>query len=190
MRIAFTLIGGTEWTGGTNYLENLLSAVAEHPETNVEPVLFAGQDADPELLARLTPFLAQPPVLSSVWNNEKPMRFARMLCSFCLQRDYFAEREFKRSNIDIVFQHQAWYGCRFGIPTLAWIADFQHRRLPIMFSRFNYYWRDVGYWALSYCATRLMVSSLDAKRYFSIFIYPRCPPRERRIGYYTIFRLG
>jgi glycosyltransferase involved in cell wall biosynthesis len=47
---------------------------------------------------------------------------------------------------------------------LAWIADFQHRRVPAMFSKTRFWWRDVGYRALSRCATRLMVSSEDAKR--------------------------
>lgn len=172
MRVAFTLIGGSGWTGGVNYLENLLSAVAEQPDCKVEAVLFAGEDADPKVLARLAPYLVQPPILSKVWNNDKAMRIARLACGFGLQRDYFAEREFNRARIDVVFQHAAWYGCRFGMPTLAWIADFQHRRLPMMFSKFNFYWRDVGYWALSHCATRLMVSSLDAKRDCETF-YPK-----------------
>jgi glycosyltransferase involved in cell wall biosynthesis len=164
MRVAFTLIGGAGWTGGINYLENLLSALFEQPNCGVRPVLFAGTDTDPKILARLSPYLVEPIVLSKVWNNHKGMRLTRLACGFGLQRDYLAEREFRRVNIDIVFQHGAWYGCRFKIPTLAWIADFQHRRLPIMFSRTNYYWREVGYWALSYCATRIMVSSQDAKR--------------------------
>jgi glycosyltransferase involved in cell wall biosynthesis len=166
------LIGGTGWTGGVNYLENLLSALSEQPDCKVYPMLFAGSDADPKVLARLTPYLAEPPILSAVWNNGRLMRIARLTCGFGLQRDYFAEREFKRSKIDVVFQHAAWYGCRFDIPTLAWIADFQHRRLSMMFSKFNYYWRDVGYWALSHCATRLMVSSQDAKQDCETF-YPK-----------------
>jgi glycosyltransferase involved in cell wall biosynthesis len=172
MRVAFTLIGGAGWTGGINYLENLLSALAEQPSCDVQPVLFAGTDTDPKVLARLTPYLAEPPILSPVWGSGKLMRIARLACGFGLQCDFLARREFKRANIDVVFQHAAWYGCLFGLPTLAWIADFQHRRLPAMFSKFNFYWRDVGYWALSHCATRLMVSSQDAKHDCETF-YPK-----------------
>jgi glycosyltransferase involved in cell wall biosynthesis len=172
MRVAFTLIGGAGWTGGVNYLENLLSALAEQPVCQVQSVLFAGTDADPKVLARLGPFLAEPPILNTVWNNNKWMRIARLALGFGLQCDYLPQREFKRAKIDVVFQHAAWYGCRFSVPTLAWIADFQHRRLPVMFSKFNFYWRDVGYWALSHCATRLMVSSQDAKHDCETF-YPK-----------------
>lgn len=182
MRVAFTLIGGAGWTGGVNYLENLLSAVAEQNDRTVSPVLFAGTDADPKVLTRLAPYLAEPPILSTVWNNNKWMRIARLACGFGLQCDYLSEREFKRANIDVVFQHAAWYGCRFDIPTLAWIADFQHRRLPMMFSKFNFYWRDVGYWALSHCATRLMVSSQDAKRDCETY-YPRSTGRVNAVPF-------
>lgn len=176
MRVAFSLIGGAGWTGGINYLENLLSALSEQPNCKVCPVLFAGTDTDPELLARLSPYLAEPPILNTIWNNNKLTRLSRLVCGFGLQRDYLAEREFRRAHIDVVFQHAAWYGSRFGIPTLAWIADFQHRRLPMMFSKSNYYWRDVGYWALSHCATRIMVSSQDAKRDCETF-YPHSTGR-------------
>lgn len=172
MRVAFTLIGGAGWTGGVNYLENLLSALHEYPECGVQPVLFAGEDVDAKVIARLAPYLAEPPIFSAVWNNDKRMRIRRLFFGFVLQCDYMAQREFNRANIDVVFQHGAWYGCRFNIPTLAWIADFQHKRLPLMFSKLNYYWRDIGYRALSYCATRIMVSSLDAKNDCESF-YPK-----------------
>lgn len=164
MRVAFTLIGGAGWTGGVNYLENLLSAVAEQAECKVDAVLFAGTDADPKVLARLAPYLVQPPILSRVWDQKRGIRLLRIFCGFVLQRDFFAEREFRRAKINLVFQHQAWYGCLFKVPTLAWIADFQHRSLPSMFSKSRFLWRESGYTALSHCATRLMVSSEDAKK--------------------------
>jgi len=164
MRVAFTLIGGKSWTGGVNYLETLLSALSENPLCNVEPILFAGLDADKDVLERLTPYLARPPILHHIWSDTKLMRLQHLISAFGLQRDYLAEREFNKTKIELVFQHGVWYGCRFSIPTLAWIADFQHRRLSKMFNKYNYYWRDVGYWALSHCATQIMVSSQDAKK--------------------------
>jgi len=182
MRVAFTIFAGSGWTGGVNYMENLLSALHESSESGVQAVLFAGEDADPKVIARLSPFLAEPPVISPVWNSDRRMRIVRMFLGFVLQRDYLAEREFKRARVDVVFQHAAWYGCRFRLPTLAWIADFQHKRLPAMFSKANYYWRHVGYWALSHCATRLMVSSLDAKRDCEDF-YPRSIGRVHAVPF-------
>jgi glycosyltransferase involved in cell wall biosynthesis len=176
MRVAFTLIGGAGWTGGANYLENLLSALNDSPHCQVSAVLFVGKDADPELVERLAPYLVEPPVISYVWENRLAVRLLRAACAFILQRDYLAERVFRCSDVDLVFQHQAWYGGRFKIPTLAWIADFQHRRLPAMFSKKRYWWRDLGYRALSRCATRLLVSSEDAKSDCEAY-YPRARGR-------------
>lgn len=163
MRVAFTLIGGSEWTGGINYLENLLSALSEHTDCGIQPVLFTGTDNVASNIDRLLPYLTEPPIHSTVWNADRAMRAARFALGLVFQRDFLAEREFKSAGIDVVFQHGAWYGHYFGLPTLAWIADFQHRRLPGMFSAGNYLWREAGYRALSHTATRIMVSSLDAK---------------------------
>jgi hypothetical protein len=103
VRVAFTLIGGAGWTGGVNYLENLLSALADYPECNVQSILFAGTDIDSDILERLSPYLVVPPILSATWNSNKLTRLARLACGFGLQRDYLAEREFRRANIDVVF---------------------------------------------------------------------------------------
>jgi len=169
LRVGFTLIGGAGWTGGANYLENLLSVLSEMPQRRVNAVLFVGTDIDANDISRLSPYLSEPPVISSVWNRNKIIRTVRNLCAFILQRDYLAERQYRRASIDIVFQHGVWYGSRFGIPTVAWIADFQHRLIPEMFSKRNYYWRDVGYKALSRYATRIMVSSQDAKKHCELY---------------------
>jgi glycosyltransferase involved in cell wall biosynthesis len=172
MRVAFTLIGGPGWIGGANYLENLLSALWELPDRPVTAVLFVGKDADPEVTERLAPYLAQPPVVSPIWERRAGIRLLRFVCGFLLQRDFLAESAFRKLGIDLVFQHQAWYGCHFRIRTLAWIADFQHRRMPTMFSTARFWWRDCGYRALSMCATQLLVSSQDAKHDCEKY-YPR-----------------
>lgn len=164
MRVAFGLFGGDSWTGGINYLENLLSALAEQPTCSVRSLLFTGTDTDPNVLARLAPYLSESPILNPIWNKNRLIRLIRSSCAFGLQRDFLAEKTFRQANIDLVFQHYAWYGYWFQVPTLAWIADFQHRRLPEMFSRTRYYWRDVGYRALSHCATHILVSSQDARQ--------------------------
>jgi glycosyltransferase involved in cell wall biosynthesis len=163
VRVAFTLIGGQGWTGGVNYLENLLSALSDLPNRPVSSMLFIGEDADSGVVDRLRPYLSEPPIVSPVFSRSLIVRIVRLFLGFFFQRDRLAEQLFIRNEVDLVFQHQTWYGCRFTVPTLAWIADFQHRRLPLMFSRFRYLWRDFGYMALSHCSTGIMVSSEDAR---------------------------
>lgn len=164
MRVAFTIIGGDQWTGGINYLENLLSAIAEFPECGIKPVLFIGSDVEREIIDRFNPYLTEEPVVSSVWNKSKFKKFLRLISAIIIGRDIFASREFSRHSIDVVFQHGAWYGSHFKFPTIAWIPDFQHKRLPNMFPRWRVLWRDIGYHALVKCSSRIMVSSLDAKK--------------------------
>ncbi len=163
MRVAFSVFGGDGWTGGINYLRNLLSAVAELPNQPVEAILFIAPDTSLKSVEILLPYLAKPPVVVQGWAGGVLPRLKRLAGSALLQRDFVSEAAFKQENIDVVFQHAAWYGLNFPIPTLAWIADFQHKHLPHMFSKTNNLKRDLGYWALSFCATRVMLSSEDAR---------------------------
>jgi glycosyltransferase involved in cell wall biosynthesis len=164
MRVAFGIMGGDFWTGGVNYLENLLSAIAERPSLGIDPVLMVGTDADPRRIERLAGYLSSPPVVSAAWDRGRWTRLVRSISAYTLQRDIPVERSLLRERIDVVFQHGAWLGAAFRIPTLAWVADLQHRRHPEMFSFPDRVRRDAGYAALSRCASRIMVSSEDAKR--------------------------
>lgn len=127
-------------------------------------MLFVAPETAAESVAVLVPFLAQPPVVVPGWGAGIGSRVLRLLGSAVLQRDFVSLQAFRAQGIDVVFQHAAWYGYWFPVPTLAWIADFQHRQLPQMFSTANRLKRDFGYAALSRCATGLMVSSEDARR--------------------------
>jgi glycosyltransferase involved in cell wall biosynthesis len=172
MRVAFGMIGGDFWTGGVNYLENLLSAIADNPSMGIEPVLVVGSDFDPKRVERLSKFLPSPVVVSASWNRGTQARLSRAVPSYLLQRDFVAERVLRSARVDVAFQHGAWLGAAFGIPTLAWIADLQHRRHPEMFSVIDRLKRDIGYDALSRFADRIMVSSNDALRDCEAF-FPR-----------------
>ena len=165
-------MGGDRWTGGSNYLENLISVLSDYPSLGVTPLLVAGTSVDGALIRRFARFLPEPVSISPVWDSRLHIRLGRAACTHVLQHDVLAEREYRKLRTDVVFQHSAWFGSRFAIPTLAWIADFQHRRRPEMFSTFQRLRRDVGYTALSVGASRIMVSSFDAKADCERF-YPR-----------------
>jgi glycosyltransferase involved in cell wall biosynthesis len=165
-------MGGDRWTGGSNYLENLISVLTDFPSLGVTPLLVAGTAVDEALVRRFARLLPEPVAISPVWDSKPHIRLGRAAFTHVLQRDILAEREYRKLGTDVVFQHSAWFGTRFAIPTLAWIADFQHRRRPEMFSMFQRLRRDIGYTALSFGASRIMVSSFDAKADCARF-YPR-----------------
>ena len=43
MRVAFTIIESKNWTGGYNYLLNLLRLLAKHEQDRLTPVLLVGE---------------------------------------------------------------------------------------------------------------------------------------------------
>ena len=125
MRVGFTLIGGRDWTGGYNYLLNLIRVLHGHPDCGVVPILFVGADVTDEQVAEFLPFLSQAPIRSAVFDRELSNR---NLARACLFGDVpAATAEFQSADIDVVFEAAQFYGWRFPVATLAWTPDFQHR---------------------------------------------------------------
>ncbi len=161
MRVAFTPFVDLQWTGGLHYLRNLFSALDEAPGRPVQPVLFTAPDVPAATLRLLRPFLSEDPVTVPQWRGR---RSVRLLSAALSGRDRSAEAIFRGAGVDLVFENDVWYGSRFGLPTLAWIADFQHCQLPHLFSRWQRMKRSAKYRAYCARASALMVSSEDGKR--------------------------
>ncbi len=164
MRVAFSLFGGSTWTGGIHYLANLFSALADMPNRPIEPILFIGLDVEIEAIKLLTPYLSSPPIQLESWTKGTPAYYRRMFYLLTTQKDIISEEIFKQNDIDIVFQHATFYGRRFVLPTLLWIADTQHRCLPDMFDFFSFWKREIGLQIAARCATKIMVSSQSEKQ--------------------------
>ncbi|MFN0159988.1 MAG: glycosyltransferase family 4 protein [Burkholderiales bacterium] len=172
MRVAFTLFGDDSWTGGINYLRNLLSALREVSSRDIELVLFVRPDVDLSATNILRSYLSGPPIVVEAWSRDPVSRIRRLLNLAFKFRDSASYEVFKREGIDLVFVNDSWYGFKFPIPTLAWIADFQHKHLPGMFSPLRRRKRDAAYWLLCRTATRVMVSSEDARRDCETYFKP------------------
>lgn len=161
MRVAFTMFADADWTGGLNYLRNLFSALAALPGRPLEPVLFVPQDMQPEAYAALVPYLPSAPVTVALWRGRRRQALSSTLFGVT---DRVSLAAFRAQAIDLVFVNDSWYGRRFPIPTLAWIADFQHCHLPHMFSALQRLKRRMKYSAYAGSAAALMVSSEDGRR--------------------------
>lgn len=161
MRVGFTLIGGREWTGGYNYLLNLVRVLQGYRDCGVEPVLFVGSDVADEQLAELSALLTQPPLRSPVFNRRlSSLRLARA----CVLGDTpEVAEQFRRAGVDVVFEAAQFYGWRFPLATLAWTPDFQHHHLPHMFTSRQWWRRELGYRAQVTAGRVLMLSSEDAR---------------------------
>ncbi len=173
MRVAFSLFIDRSWTGGFNYLRNLFSALQEAPQVGVEPVLFVAPGTPAEAWAGLHPFLAQPPVVVPGWTGGRAARWGGALLR---GHDAVSLQAFRAQRIDAVFFNDVWYGFRLPLPTIGWIADFQHKHLGQMFTRRQRWLRDLKFSAYCRSATRLLVSSEDARRDAQTF-YPAARDR-------------
>ena len=161
IRIGFTLIGGQNWTGGYNYLLNLLRVLAQEAPGEICPVLFVGDDVPTVELAPFADIAGTELVVSTVLNEVRRSRL--LLHGFLLGRDRQFSALLAGNGIDLVFESAIFFGWRLGVPAVAWIPDLQHRYLPELFSRLSWLKREFGFRAQISAGRTLMVSSLDTK---------------------------
>ncbi|HTJ97636.1 MAG TPA: glycosyltransferase family 1 protein [Rhodocyclaceae bacterium] len=160
IRVAFTLIGGKNWTGGHNYLLNLLRALATYQGEVVTPVLFVPLEGDVGAEA----FTALPGVevvRSELLNSD--CRKQQLVQAILLGRVSPIAKLFKTHRIDVVFEAAQFFGWRLGLPAIAWIPDFQHKVLPHLFSKSAWWKREIGFRAQIFGNRIIMLSSDDAK---------------------------
>ena len=145
------------WLGGLNYLSNLLAAVRLLPEAGLAPVLLTG--TRPNCLDQ---HFAGLPVLRTPLLDRKSLPWiARKANAAVFAQDRLLQRFMARNGISVL-SHSGHLG-RFGsIPTIGWIPDLQHMRLPDFFTTRQIRERDRGYIALCRRCTRVVVSSRAA----------------------------
>jgi len=166
MRIAFSLIGGAGWTGGSHYLKNLLQTLHEASVDSMETILFSSSKRTSEV-EPLMPYLSEK-VLNESFTVWSTAWFARQIARKVLDRDIVVERLMRQCDIDAVF-HAGLFGTRFSIPCVNWIADFQHLHMPEMFSNRELKVRDRLFIDLARMCRRLVVSSESVRKDFESF---------------------
>ena len=162
IRVAFTLIGGTIWTGGYNYLLNLTRALSEHASGRVQPVLFVGDDVGEERLAPFAALSGIKLVCNSYFDDALSPQHLRE--AVLTGSDRSAVREFEAQGVHVIFEAARFYGWRLRIPAIAWVPDFQHRYLRQMFGFRRYWKREFGFRAQVMSGRHVMLSSEDARQ--------------------------
>jgi glycosyltransferase involved in cell wall biosynthesis len=159
-RVAFTLIGGKNWTGGYHYLLNLLQLLVVHGTDRVHVVLFVGDDVAGEDVA---PFVAldRVQIVRSALLNER-RRLRSLGRSLALGADAPLRSLFRAHRVDAVFEAAQFFGRHLGIAAIAWIPDFQHHHLRHLFSTTGYWKRELGFRAQIAAGRRILLSSQDA----------------------------
>lgn len=161
IRVAFTLIGGKNWTGGYNYLLNLVRVLGEHQPGQLVPVLFFGTDTDESEAAPFAQVPGAEIVRTPLMNQSRKAR--SLAISLVMGCDSQVRALFRQHGIDVVFESAQFFGARLGIPSIAWIPDFQHRVLPHLFTRAGYWKRELGFRAQVAGGRTIMLSSEDSR---------------------------
>ncbi len=161
MRIAFTLIGGKNWTGGYNYLLNLLTVLSTYEKNSLSPVLFLGEEVNSESIDAFNNVPDIELVFTPLLNAER--RTSSLLQALLLGNDISLKRLFNDKKIDILFESAQFFGWRLKIPTIAWIPDFQHKLSPHLFSNIARLKREIGFRTQVLGGRTIMLSSNDAR---------------------------
>lgn len=161
MRVAFTLIGGKDWTGGYNYLLNLLTALGRHQKEYLTPVLFVSKACNADDVSSFAAIPGLELVRTPLLDTSR--RTVSLIQAMLWGRDAALQRLFRTHRIDVVFESAQFFGWRLGMPAIAWIPDFQHRKLPHLFSRSAWWKREIGFRAQVLGGRTIMLSSDDAR---------------------------
>jgi len=161
IRIGFPLIESTAWTGGFNYLYNLIYALCTHQSSKVEPVLFCGEDAAKEDISTFAHIKQLQIVQTDAFNAKRCWK--SLLAALFLGVDSTIEKIMRRHKIDVLFENANFYGWRLPTSTIAWFPDFQHRYLRDQFSTFSFYKRELGFRMQMLSKRTIMLSSEDAR---------------------------
>ena len=161
-RVAFVLGEHSSgmWLGGMNYHRNLLSALSRHGSGAIEPLVLVGRGYEQDVLDDLGPVEIR---RSPYFERRRPERILRAAAERGVGRDAPLERLLRRLGVELV-SHYRPLGRASRFPTIGWIADFQHRRLPDFVDDKEHASRErfLGY--LCEHSTTLVVSSEAARR--------------------------
>jgi UDP-glucose 4-epimerase len=142
------------WLGGLNYLSNLLAGVRLLPETRLTPILLTGTGTDcMEQRFEGTRILRTP-----LLDRRSLPWAARKAASTLLANDRLLQQFMDRHDISVL-SHSGHLGRRGTTPSIGWIPDLQHLRLPRFFTPKQIADRNRSCQEICDCCTRVVVSS-------------------------------
>ena len=156
--------------GGYNYLRNLITVLAQYQSSAIRPVLFCGDDISAEELIPFRGIQGLEIYQNPIFNQAN--KFRSLMKAVFLGRDNDVHRLFESAKIDVIFEVAHFYGWRVDRPVVAWIADFQHRLLPSLFSWSAKLHREIGFRCQIASNRRIMLSSEDSRVACHVF-YPQ-----------------
>jgi glycosyltransferase involved in cell wall biosynthesis len=183
LQIALVMQGGEYWLGGTEYIKNIVLALASLPvelRSTFEVSLISPKEFNHSLYNGIDFHLAQ---INYLEPRTLPKRiYWKAKKVFLRQDDPQLEAFLKQKAFDFV------YPClTHCCPSAAWIYDFQHKYLPQFFTQREIKQRDRAFARIARQASSVVLSSktaaVDFQQFFPAFAYKStvlsfktCPP--------------
>jgi len=162
LTLGLPLIGGGEWTGGEAYLRNMVGIIAHELEGQLTARLFLSPQQAERLGGSLDRLLGRPPIVDPALGTEGRNR--QLLRTLLAGTNERLGQLYLQSDVDVAWESNVFLGRRFPRPILSWIWDFQHRRLPHLFPRQEWWRREIGFRFKTGSQRTIMLSSEDARR--------------------------
>ncbi len=165
IRIGFILTASSNWIGGFNYIKNLLFAIKNNSDDFITPIVFVPKNFEEKYKIQIFN-LCEVNQISVLNKNSLPWIIWKITKKIT-NSDFFIEIYLFRFKIHI-FSHSSLTNL-IRAKTLNWIADFQHLRLPNMFSSFEIIQRNKNIKNLISYSDILLLSSNSALSDFQNF---------------------
>jgi len=159
IRVGFVIDFDENWLGGVNYFRNLINAIYQLENRDLEIVIFTGKKTSQKIFEGFPPSVEI--IRSSIFDRMSLLWIIRKLLHRLFSRSDLTELLLSKFNIDVL-SHSSHLGKRSKIPAIGWIPDFQHLHLPSFFTAKELYSRNDEFGKLCKYCSKLILSSYSA----------------------------
>jgi glycosyltransferase involved in cell wall biosynthesis len=180
MRIGLVMQGGSGWMGGVEYIKNIVFALSTLPQEvkdKFEICLICDESMDSALYESVLPhvkdlfYTKREVALKRVLQKAQKVVFQQ--CPFSLEVATFLDRN-PNHGIDFIYPYTPYKTVTQELIAVSWMADFQHKYLPHLFTFSDVFLRDISFKYISQKSQKVVVSSKSAKADFHKF-FPTSP---------------
>jgi glycosyltransferase involved in cell wall biosynthesis len=189
LRIGLIMQGGRSWLGGTEYIKNIVFALASLPpevRSTFEVCLICNQSLDSSLYNQIQPHL------KNIYYKEVDLepftlqnRLRWLLLRTVYKHHYPRFDDFiRKAEIDFLYPHFTPGRSSHSYRSAAWIYDFQHKYLPQFFTEEDVQERDRFFGQIAHYASTVVLSSKTAELDFQKFL-PEAGHKSKILSFKT-----
>lgn len=178
IRVAIPINAG--WMGGINYYRNLLFAINQTPNLRIQVVILVGAKAPEYILDGLENFEV---LKTKILDRFSFKWLLNKLIKKLTNRDYLLNNFLLKSRIEVL-SHSSPDGDR-RLKKISWIPDFQHKKIPTLFSRKELIRRDKEFSRTARDAAAIILSSENSYSDFLTY-YAKYKNKARVLNFISV----